>query len=171
MKIMFSCIILAASIANAAPMIDANGGYHESAPTRWEGNGGVWTVTPEWLAANAGWTYASPERIALEEAAQAEAEAQAAAYTFPAPEVVVPVLDADGVRTGTASILVDASGQIIVVTDTASPQRTAAVQIAEFKAKSASRSAKLAQGKSAAAAANSVPALRAAVATIIEALE
>ena len=52
-------------------------------------------------------------------AANAEAAAQAAAYTFPAPEVVVPVLDANGERTGTARLLVDSAGQIVVVTDTA----------------------------------------------------
>ena len=86
-------------------------------------------------------------REAAVAAANAEADAQAAAFDFPAPEVVVPVLDANGERTGTARLLVDSAGQIVVVTDTASPQRTAAVQIAEFKAKRDAASAKLAKAK------------------------
>ena len=86
-------------------------------------------------------------REAAVAAANAEAEAQAAAFDFPAPEVVVPVLDANGERTGTARLLVDSAGQIVVVTDTASPQRTAAVQIAEFKAKRDAASAKLAKAE------------------------
>ena len=84
------------------------------------------------------------------DASNAEAAAQAEAYSFPSPEVVVPVLDSDGERTGTARLLVDSAGQIVAVTDTASPQRTAAVQIAEFKAKRDAASAKLAKAKAAA---------------------
>lgn len=95
-----------------------------------------WETETEWT-----------EREAAVAAANAEAEAQAAAFDFPAPEVVVPVLDANGERTGTARLLVDSAGQIVVVTDTASPQRTAAVQIAEFKAKRDAASAKLAKAK------------------------
>lgn len=127
-----------------------------------------WFILPGWqpfdLAQQAAWD-------AAEAAKAVEDEVQAAAFDFPDPEVVVPVLDASGERTGTARLLVDSAGQIVVVTDTASPQRTAAVQIAELKAKSEVRRQKMSEGKAAAASANSVPALRAAVAQIIEALE
>ena len=103
-----------------------------------------WFILPGWqpfdLAQQAAWD-------AAEAVAQAEAEAQAAAFDFPDPEVIVPVLDANGERTGTARLLVDHAGQIVVVTDTASPQRTAAVQIAEFKAKRDAAAAKLAKAK------------------------
>ena len=106
-----------------------------------------WFILPGWqpfsLAQQAVWD-------AAEAVAQAEAEAQAAAFDFPDPEVIVPVLDANGERTGTARLLVDHAGQIVVVTDTASPQRTAAVQIAEFKAKRDAAAAKLAKAKAAA---------------------
>lgn len=103
-----------------------------------------WEPSPWCRAMNAA------ERQAVDDAeaqAQAEAEAQAAAFDFPDPEVIVPVLDANGERTGTARLLVDHAGQIVVVTDTASPQRTAAVQIAEFKAKRDAAAAKLAKAK------------------------
>jgi hypothetical protein len=53
---------------------------------------------------------------------------------YPAPDSVVPVLDADGNQTGTARLLVDSSGALVVVTDSASPQRSVAAQIAEFVA-------------------------------------
>ena len=103
-----------------------------------------WFIFPGWqpfdLAQQAAWD-------AARAAEAAEAEAQAAAYTFPAPEVVVPVLDANGERTGTARLLVDSDGNLFLVTDTASPQRTAAVQIAEFKAKKDAAAAKLATAK------------------------
>jgi hypothetical protein len=56
---------------------------------------------------------------------------------YPTPDSVVPVLDADGNQTGTARLLVDASGALVVVTDSASPQRSVAVQIAEFRDRAA----------------------------------
>lgn len=50
-----------------------------------------------------------------------EAETDAALY--PQPDVTVPVVDADGNPVGTARLLVDAAGQLLIVTDSASPQR------------------------------------------------
>lgn len=97
-----------------------------------------WETETEWTA-----------REAADAAAQAEAEAQAALYAFPEPNVVVPVLDSEGNATGTARLLVDSDGNIVAVTDTASPQRTVAVQIEEFKAKIAGRESKKARAKAA----------------------
>jgi hypothetical protein len=112
--------------------------------------GAVVNPTPETCAAN-GYPLATKAEVEAQDKADAkadaDAQAQAAQYAFPSPEVVVPVLDANGERTGTARLLVDAAGQIVVVTDTASPQRTAAVQIAEFKAKRDAAAAKLATAK------------------------
>lgn len=108
------------------------------------------SVPVDWYAAE-GWRPFSLAQQAAWDAARAaeaaEAEAEAAAFNFPPPEVLVPVLDASGERTGTARLLVDADGQIVVVTDTASPQRTAAVQIAEFMAKRDAAAAKLNKAK------------------------
>jgi hypothetical protein len=98
-------------------------------------------------------------------------EAERAAYAFPEPDVTVPVLDADGNRTGTARLLVDASGQLVIVTDTASPQRTAAAQIMEFRVKSGAKAAKIATAKAKNAGANNVPAMREAIADLIAAME
>jgi hypothetical protein len=123
----------------------------------------------------AGYRLETPEEQAAREsaaaAAQAEAAAQAAKYDFPQPDVTIPVLDADGNRTGTARLLVDASGNVVAVTDTSSPQRTWDVQMAEYKAKMAARGVNLSAAKTKAASANSVPALRAAVAALIAAVE
>lgn len=90
------------------------------------------------------------EKSARESAAAAEAEtaaAEAALYAFPSPDVTVPVLDSDGNQTGTARLLVDASGAIVAVTDSASPQRPVAVQMAEYKAKIDAKDAANAAGK------------------------
>ena len=49
--------------------------------------------------------------------------------TYPTPETLVPMVDATGLRVGTARILVDATTlETIAVVDTASPQRPWAVQ-------------------------------------------
>ena len=165
-------LLLAAAVAaHAGELIDPSGNFVGGLPGRIVADGVV--ISPVTLADALANGYREPTQADYDarDAANAEAAAQAAAFDFPDPEVVVPVLDADGERTGTARLLVDATGQIVVVTDTASPQRTAAVQIAEFKAKSEARRQKMSEGKAAAARANSVPALRAAVAQIIEALE
>jgi len=58
-------------------------------------------------------------------------------HPYPTPDSVVPVLDAQGNQTGTARLLVDAAGALVIVTDSASPQRSVAVQLAEFKARAA----------------------------------
>ena len=164
-------LLAIAVAAHAGELIDPSGAFVSGLPGRIVADGIV--ISPVTLADALANGYREPTQADYDarDAANAAAEAQAAAFDFPDPEVVVPVLDANGERTGTARLLVDATGQIVVVTDTASPQRTAAVQIAEFKAKSEARKQKMSRGKAAAAAANSVPALRAAVATIIEALE
>lgn len=43
--------------------------------------------------------------------------------TYPQPDVTVPVVDANGNPVGTARLLVDAAGQLVIVADSASPQR------------------------------------------------
>lgn len=86
MKNIASVLIFTLSTsALAAPMIDAEGTYHAAPPPRFEGGGIVATVTPDWLIANEGWSYATPDRIAQEEAALEEQRAAAeAAATLPA---------------------------------------------------------------------------------------
>lgn len=143
----FVLLVAASALAFDVPVKWPDGRIRDGFPQR---IGAVQNPTPATCAA-AGYIAATPAEVEAQEQAdaqaKAEADAQAAAYTFPAPEVVVPVLDADGERTGTARLLVDSTGQIVVVTDTASPQRTAAVQLAEFKAKRDAAAAKLAKAK------------------------
>jgi hypothetical protein len=82
-----------------------------------------------------GYTYAQdPDR---EEFALEWPAVEAIPVPFPAPDSVVPVLDADGVQTGTARLLVDSSGALVIVTDSASPQRSVAVQLAEYRERAA----------------------------------
>ena len=140
-------LIAAAVAAHAGELIDPSGNFVGGLPGRIVSDGIV--ISPVTLADALANGYREPTQADYDarDAANAEAAAQAAAFDFPDPEVVVPVLDADGERTGTASLLVDHAGQIVVVTDTASPQRTAAVQIAEFKAKRDAAAAKLAKAK------------------------
>ena len=57
---------------------------------------------------------------------------------FPSPDITVPVLDATGAQTGTARLLVDHAGALVIVTDSASPQRPVADQIAQYVALAAS---------------------------------
>ena len=149
------------------PMLDPQGNYHETPPTRLETPEGVATVghTDGLLAY--GWSYATPERIAAEQAARLAAQQEAEANQFPTPEVLVPVLNADGVQTGTARLLVDDLGNLVVVTDTASPRRPAKVQLAEFKTKRMAHAARLEVVRVAAAKGGGLPELRARV----EALE
>jgi len=121
----------------------------------------------------AGYAYAQdPERpdYALE-----TVEVEAIPDAFPAPDVIIPMLDAEGNQIGTARIISNADLQIIAVVDTASPQKSVAEQIAAFVARSAkvqsvsSDVATWAQAAAtAAAAANSVPALREQVAILAE---
>ena len=140
-------LIAAAVAAHAGELIDPSGNFVGGLPGRIVSDGIV--ISPVTLADALANGYREPTQADYDarDAANAEAAAQAAAFDFPDPEVVVPVLDADGERTGTARLLVDRAGQIVVVTDTASPQRTAAVQIAEFKAKRDAAAAKLAKAK------------------------
>lgn len=143
-----SAFLILACTALAADYIDRAGNWQPQLPPRIvtvDGNV-VSPVTLDAFTANGG-RVATEEDYAERDARQAEVDAIAADFDFPPPEVIVPVLDANGERTGTARLLVDADGQIVVVTDTASPQRTAAVQIAEFKAKRAAAAAKLAKAK------------------------
>ena len=141
-------LLLAASVAaHAGELIDPSGNFVGGLPGRIVSDGIV--ISPVTLADALANGYREPTQADYDarDAANAEAAAQAAAFDFPDPEVVVPVLDANGERTGTARLLVDSTGQIVVVTDTASPQRTAAVQLAEFKAKRDAAAAKLAKAK------------------------
>ena len=71
--------LLAAACASAQQMCDPDDRYYETPPTRYEGQGVAGSVTPQWLVDNAGWSYATPERIATEEAAAAQAAQDAEA--------------------------------------------------------------------------------------------
>lgn len=63
----------------------------------------------------------SDEDVAV---AQAELDADIAAEQYPAPDVTVPTVDAEGNKVGTARLLVNAvTLDTIVVLDSASPQR------------------------------------------------
>lgn len=106
-------------------------------------------------------------QVELDERASQQAQAEAEASQFPTPEVIVPVLNADGEPTGTARLLVDDLGNLVVVTDTASPRRPAKVQLAEFKTKRMAHAARLEVVRVAAAKGGGLPELRARV----EALE
>ncbi len=166
MKLAAMLLLLAIS-ASASPMLSPDGTYHAAPPSRLETPDGVATIgNPDALLAY-GWAYASPERIAAEEAARAAAQQEAEASQFPTPEVIVPVLNADGEPTGTARLLVDDLGNLVVVTDTASPRRPAKVQLAEFKTKRMAHAARLEAVRVAAAKGGGLPELRARV----EALE
>ncbi len=99
MKKLLAALLLLATIAHAAPMIDPAGTYHAARPTRIETPAGVVTVaSDEWLIEAHGWRLATPQEIAdraaAAEAAAAEAEAQAALPTV--FETGIAVLDADG---------------------------------------------------------------------------
>ena len=140
-------LLAAAVAAHAGELIDPSGNFVGGLPGRIVSDGVV--ISPVTLADALANGYREPTQADYDarDAANALASEQAAAFDFPDPKVIVPVLDADGERTGTARLLVDSTGQIVVVTDTASPQRTAAVQIAEFKAKRDAAAAKLAKAK------------------------
>jgi len=71
----FTVLLLTAAAAFAEPAVSPDGRYHAAWPTRLPGY-----VSPSRAAFEAaGWTAASPERIAQEEAAQAAAQAEAEA--------------------------------------------------------------------------------------------
>ena len=83
-----------------------------------------------------GYTYAQdPER---EDYATETPITAAIPAAFPSPDITVPVLDLTGTQTGTARLLVDSTGALVIVTDSASPQRPVADQLAEFVAVSGS---------------------------------
>ena len=75
---MFATILSSVSAFGQA-MVDPQDGYHVTPPTRYEGQGVAGNVTPSWLVENAGWTYATAERIAQEDAAEAQRQAEAVA--------------------------------------------------------------------------------------------
>ena len=130
MKNLFvALLLLAATAATAAPLIDPDGTYHAAPPSRLETLDGVATIgNPDALLAY-GWAYASPERIAAEEAAQAIAQAEAEALRGPAPEVFVPMLNSDGEPVGTARLVViEGSLAVVASTNSASPQKPWAEQ-------------------------------------------
>jgi hypothetical protein len=112
-----------------------------------------------------GWQYAQdPERpdYAIESPV---IEAVPVVEIYPTPEVLIPRIDTNGHVIGTSRIFADADNHPVLVIDTASPRRAAAVQIAEAVAKIASQASQAAEaadirGK-AANAGNSLPAVRA----------
>lgn len=91
-------ILAAATAATAAPLIDPDGTYHAAPPSRLETPDGVATIGNQDALLAYGWSYASPERIAAEEAAQAAAQAEAeAAASLPIQSATgFAVLDNDG---------------------------------------------------------------------------
>jgi hypothetical protein len=100
MKKLATLLILAAAAAaaSASPMLAPDGAYHAAPPSRLETPDGVATIgNPDALLAY-GWAYASPERIAAEEAAQAAAQAEAeAAASLPLQSATgFAVQDSDG---------------------------------------------------------------------------
>ena len=91
-------LFIAATLAQAAPMVDAQGNYHANAPDRYEGQGVAGATTPQWLIANAGWRLATSAEIAAQAIADQEA-AQLAADLASLPAVFkngIAVLDGDG---------------------------------------------------------------------------
>ena len=89
MKTLAATLILAATLAHAAPTVDAEGNYHADAPTRYEGQGVAGAVTPEWLISNAGWRYATEAEIAAQAlVAQEAAQAAEAARISGKPEAL-----------------------------------------------------------------------------------
>jgi hypothetical protein len=53
---------------------------------------------------------------------------------YPTPEILVPRIDADGAVVGSSRLLADVDNNLIVTTDTASPQHSLVDQLAEFNA-------------------------------------
>lgn len=117
----------------------------------------------------------SEERIARETAdaeREAAAAAERAALAGPAPETFIPILDGSGELVGTARLVAQAGTMAVyALTNSASPQKVWAIQKTEFTKRATVSSAKLASAKSKGAAANSVPALREALADLIAAVE
>lgn len=99
MKKLATLLILAATAAaSAAPMLAPDGTYYADHPSRLETPDGVATIgNPDALLAY-GWSYASPERIAEEEAARATEQATAeAAASLPLKSATgFAVRDSDG---------------------------------------------------------------------------
>ena len=95
----FIAISFLAISASAAPLVDPDGIFHRTRPTRIEANGGVVTVASDaWLVDREGWTYATPERIAQEDAAELAVAEEAAAQAA-LPQVFatgIATMDADG---------------------------------------------------------------------------
>lgn len=76
-RLIFVVFWAACMPVGAQPMLDPQGVYHASAPVRVSTPAGDATVgSPGALLAH-GWTFAGPERIAQEEAAQSAAQAEA----------------------------------------------------------------------------------------------
>jgi len=142
---------LAACSSFAAPLVDTEDAYHEKRPSRIMHNGNIVLVgSDDWLVSNAGWTYATPERIAAEDSAKAAAQAEAEALRGPAPEVFVPMLNSDGEPVGTARLVViEGSLAVVASTNSASPQKPWAEQKDQILAQLGS----IAESKATAAAA------------------
>ena len=129
-KLLAALLLLAATAATAAPLIDPDGTYHAARPTRLETPAGVATVaSDEWLIESQGWRLATPQEIADRAAAAEAADAEAEALRGPAPEVFVPMLNSDGEPVGTARIVViEGSLSVLASTNSASPQKPWAEQ-------------------------------------------
>ena len=182
MKTLAALLLLAATAAaSAVPMLAPDGTYHAAPPSRLETPDGVATIgNPDALLAY-GWAYASPERIAAEEAAQAaaqaEAEAQAALPTV--FETGIAVLDADGhhmefvpIADGEPPLAIQISDSPL---DKATRDAKVAAKLAELAAAKAERKAlkdrELDDLKAAIASAKNHKELGAAVVRWIEATE
>jgi hypothetical protein len=108
---------------------------------------------------------------AAEAITDAELAAWQAARAYAEPAVLVPMLDADGAVVGKVRILATQDGALVAVVDTASPQRPWTEQLAAFRARKSATVAQEARTRdiaASAAAANSVPALRAEVARLAD---
>jgi hypothetical protein len=97
-----------------------------------------------------GWIAIHGERYRAETGQEAYDLAEAlqweAARSYPAPDITVPMLDADGAQIGTARIVVDSSTmQAVAVVNSASPQRPWSEQRAAYLARVQARTAALAK--------------------------
>lgn len=82
MKKLLAALLLLATAAQAAPLVDPSGAYYATRPAR---VGTAQVNSDQWLVDNREWTYATPERIATETAAieaAAALAAEAAAVTL-----------------------------------------------------------------------------------------
>lgn len=134
------------------PAVFANTYPYRAAAHRWEADG---------------WRQQTAEEIAARELERAQAAEQAVLEAFPAPEVLVPRVDANFTVVGKSRLVIDAAtGAPIYIVDTASPQHPKDQQKSEFADKSADHASKIAAAKVAKAKGNGLPALAERVAAL-----